>query len=224
MKKYHGVIFDLDGTLLNTINDLGSSVNDVLKYYGLPEHTIEEYKMMVGNGMKRLLLSSLPPEQAEQIDMEQAFDMFQKIYAEKYMESTEPYEGIPELVEWLYHNGIKMAVNSNKRDNYTKSLIDKYFTHIPFVQVLGERPGIPRKPDPSAALEIAAEMGEAPEKILYIGDSEVDMETGKNAGMDIIGVVWGFRGREGLDADKADYIVESPEDIRSLFEVKGAKY
>lgn len=217
MKKYHGVIFDLDGTLLNTINDLGSSVNDVLKYYGLPEHSIEEYMKMVGNGMKRLLLSSLPPEQTERIDIEQAFDMFQKIYAEKYMEHTVPYDGIPELVEWLYHSGIKLAVNSNKRDDYTKSLIDKYFTHIPFVQVLGERPGIPRKPDPSAALEIAAEMGESPEKLLYIGDSEVDIETGKNAGMDTVGVIWGFRGRGGLDAVKAVYIAESPVDIRSLF-------
>jgi len=218
MKKYKGIVFDLDGTLLNTIEDLGSSMNEVLRHYGFPEHSIDAYRLMVGNGMMNLLKTSIPPEERKRIDMERAFRMFRQIYAERYMDKTVPYEGIRELVTWLAARGIKLAVNSNKRDDYTKGLMKKFFVSIPFVRIYGEQTKFPRKPDPAAALEIASAMEEAPEEILYIGDSEVDMETGRNAGMDTVGVLWGFRSRSELEANNAVYIASEPKNIRSLFD------
>jgi len=218
MKRYKGIIFDLDGTLLDTIEDLGTSMNEVLTYYNLPEHPIEEYKMLVGNGMKNLLLSSISPDQLRRIDTDQAFQMFREVYGKRYMNATGPYEGIAELLSWFTARDVKLAVNSNKRDDYTEALVMKFFASIPFVRVYGEQTRFPRKPDPAAALEIASAMGEAPEDILYIGDSEVDMATGKNAGMDTVGVLWGFRSRSELEASEAVYIVSEPKNIRRLFD------
>ena len=220
MKKYKGIIFDLDGTLLDTIEDLGSSMNEVLRHYGFPEHPIDAYRMMVGNGMMNLLKTSIPPEERKRIDIHQAFQMFQQVYAERYVDKTVPYEGIPELVTWLAARGVKLAVNSNKRDDYSKSLVTKFFASIPFIHIYGEQNRFPRKPDPAAALDIASAMGAAPEDILYIGDSEVDMATGRNAGMDTVGVLWGFRSRSELEASEAVYIASKPKNIRSLFDEK----
>jgi len=213
MKSYKGIVFDLDGTLLDTIEDLGNSVNEVLAYYGCPKHSTAEYKLLVGNGMKRLLDSSFPQEKFQEINRQEAFKLFQQVYDEKYMETTKPYEGIEVLLKSLQEGGIKLGVNSNKRDQYTKSLVHKFFPDIPFVLICGEREDYPRKPDPAAATEIAAAMGLQPQDVLYIGDSEVDIETGKNAGMDTIGVAWGFRCWKELKKQGAVYITERPADI-----------
>lgn len=218
MKQYKGIIFDLDGTLLDTIEDLGRSVNCVLAHYQLPEYPMAAYKKMVGNGMQNLLLSSIPEGQSERIDFEQAFEMFRTIYSRQYMTATKPYEGIPELVSWLVDRGIQLGVNSNKRDDYSQALIKKYFAGVPFVRVYGEQDRFARKPDPSAALDIASAMGEQPEHILYIGDSEVDIMTGKNAGMDTVAVLWGFRSQPELEANQPVYFAAKPKNIRDLFE------
>ena len=210
------VIFDLDGTLLDTINDLTDSVNDVMKIYGWKEYDSEACKMMVGNGFRKLIQRALPEEkQKDEMFLDEAVDQFSKAYQKRYLNKTIPYEGILKLLGTLEEKGIKIAVNSNKRGDYTSALVNKYFSQFPWVAVYGEREreGIPKKPNPSAALEIANHMNLPAEEVLYIGDSKTDMETGQNAKMDTIGVAWGFRGAEELRENNATYIVEKPEAI-----------
>lgn len=216
MKTYKGIIFDLDGTLLDTIEDLRDSVNDVMKIYGWKEHDSKSCKMMVGNGFRKLIQRALPEEkQKDETFLDEAVDQFSKAYHKRYLNKTIPYDGILKLLETLEEKGIKIAVNSNKRGDYTSALVNKYFSQFPWTAVYGEREseGIPKKPDPSAALEIAGLMKLPKEEVLYIGDSKTDMQTGQNAGMDTIGVSWGFRGREELEENHASYVVDHPEDI-----------
>ena len=216
MKTYKGIIFDLDGTLLDTINDLTDSVNDVMKIYGWKEYDSEACKMMVGNGFRKLIQRALPEEkQKDEMFLDEAVDQFSKAYQKRYLNKTVPYEGILKLLGTLEEKGIKIAVNSNKRGDYTSALVNKYFSQFKWTAVYGEREseGIPKKPDPSAALEIADLMKLPKEEILYIGDSKTDMQTGQNAGMDTIGVSWGFRGRKELEENHVSYVVDHPEDI-----------
>lgn len=216
MKKYKGIIFDLDGTLLDTIEDLTDSVNDVMEEYHFPKHDTKACKMMVGNGFQKLIKRALPEEKQKDEDFVlEALNKFAKAYHQRYLNKTVPYEGIKELFDQLEEKKIKVAVNSNKRSDYTEALVKKFFEGYPMVAVYGEREreGIPKKPDPAAALEIAKQMNLSVEEVLYIGDSKTDMQTGQNAGMDTIGVSWGFRGPKELRDNKATYIVEKPEDI-----------
>lgn len=216
MKTYKGIIFDLDGTLLDTIEDLKDSVNDVMKIYGWKEHDTKACKQMVGNGFRKLIQRALPEEkQKDETFLDEAVEQFSKAYQKRYLNKTIPYEGILKLLEALEEKGIKIAVNSNKRGDYTSALVNKYFSQFPWTAVYGEREseGIPKKPDPSAALEIADLMKLPKEEVLYIGDSKTDMKTGQNAGMDTIGVSWGFRGRKELEENHASYVVDHPEDI-----------
>ena len=216
MKKYKGIIFDLDGTLLDTIEDLTDSVNDVMKHYHFPEHDVQACKMMVGNGFRKLITRALPEEkQKDESFIDEAQAEFAKAYHKRYLNKTIPYEGIMELLKQLEKHGIKVAINSNKRSDYTQALADKFFKDQKLTAVYGEREseGIPKKPDPTAALEIARQMNLSEKEVLYIGDSKTDMETGLNAGMDTIGVAWGFRGAAELKQNHATYIVEKPEEI-----------
>ena len=215
--NYKGIIFDLDGTLLNTIADLGNSVNCILQQYGYPLHTEEKYKTYVGDGMRKLLERSLP--QGASVDFEEMFCAFLQTYDLAYMQETKPYEGIEHLLAYLAKREIKLAVNSNKKDKYTKKLIQKFFGEIPFVEVIGEREGRDKKPSPEAALEIAEAMALPVRDILYIGDSETDIYTGKNAGMRAGGVNWGFRGQSELEEAGADYIFNEINDILSILSI-----
>lgn len=215
MKKYKGIIFDLDGTLLNTIEDIGDSMNEVLRKFNLSTYSYDEYKRKVGEGFKKLTIRSFPLGTDENtIDI--ALKMLIETYGKKYLNKTKPYDGIHELLELLDKRNVKLAVNSNKRNEYTKNLIYKFFDDIPFVKIYGEREGIKIKPDPTSALEIAECMGLSPDEILFIGDSKTDILTAKNAHMDSVGVLWGFRGREELEANGAKYIVSSWEEILDL--------
>lgn len=215
MGQYKGIIFDLDGTLLDTIDDLGNSMNEVLKILKYPTYTRDEYKTKVGGGFKGLALNCLPSDIDEQTILETT-KLFDEIYEKNYISKTKPYDGIMELLNELVSRGVVLAVNSNKRNYYTNILTDKFFSDISFVKAYGEREGIPRKPDPFTALEIIAEMGLNKDEVLYIGDTKTDMLTAKNAGIDSVGVLWGFRDHKELSKYGATYIVEKPEEILEM--------
>ena len=217
MKQYEGVVFDLDGTLLDTLADLGDSVNAALAAAGHPPRSYEEYKSIIGRGFRDLLTRSLPPTACSDAEVDAAMADFLRFYAQNYQRKTRPYPGIETVLADLRRKGVMLGVNSNKRDDYTASLIRKNFPDIPFVGVHGERDGTPKKPDPKAALALASLMGVPPDKVVYIGDSKTDILTGKNAGMATGGVLWGFRGREELEEHGADLIFQTPGEIAEIF-------
>ncbi|MCI8506189.1 MAG: HAD family hydrolase [Lachnospiraceae bacterium] len=218
-KEYKGIIFDLDGTLINTLEDLADSVNEALERMGYPVWPVEAYRLKVGRGFRNLMENSVPEEVREDDSViEQMLDFFVEAYDRRYMNKSHPYEGIDRLLDELVQKGVFLAVNSNKRTDYTEKLIDKLFHRIPFVGVFGERAGVPKKPDPAGALELCGRMGLEPEQVLYVGDSGTDMKTGKNAGMDTIGVGWGFRGFLELEENGAVYLAETVKDILDIAE------
>lgn len=216
-KTYKGIIFDLDGTLVNTLEDLADSVNDALTAMGYPTWQVDDYRMKVGRGFRNLMENSVPADRREDSAViDEMLTHFVAAYDRRYQNKSCPYEGIRELLHDLEAHGIQVAVNSNKRTDYTEKLVKKLFPEVPFVAVFGERQGIPKKPDPTSALEIAGLMKLAPEEMLYIGDSGTDMKTGANAGMDTVGVAWGFRGRGELEATGAVYVVETTGEILEI--------
>ncbi|HHT05275.1 MAG TPA: HAD family hydrolase [Hydrogenispora sp.] len=217
MPMFKGVIFDLDGTLLDTIADMSSSVNQVLAALGYPQFSCAEYKQKIGRGFRNLLERSLPEEHRTDEEISAALKRFLEIYDQNYMNETVPYEGIPEVLNHLVEKGVKMGVNSNKRTDYTNNLIRKFFPDIEFVGVFGERAGVPKKPHPQSALEILERMELAANEVIYIGDSGTDIQTGKNAGMATAGVLWGFRTSAELEENGADYILRTPQEIITLF-------
>lgn len=218
-KKYKGAIFDLDGTLLDTIDDLADSVNEALAALGHPTYSVFEIQQMVGNGFRNLLTRALPEAHRTDAEIDQAVQLFDAAYNRNYLKKTAPYEGILPMMDALAAQGIGLGVNSNKRDDYSKDLIYKWFPNLPFAGVYGEREaeGIPKKPHPAAALTIATDMGLAPEEVLFVGDSRPDIRTGHNAGMDCAGVTWGFRTAADLEENGADYLIDTAEELLSLF-------
>ncbi len=215
MRKYKGIIFDLDGTLLDTIEDLGDSMNEVLEILGYPTYNMDQYKIMVGGGFRGLSINCLP-DGIDEGTISKTIELFAESYDKKYLNKTKPYDGIDYLLDELVAKGIVLAVNSNKRNDYTNILTDKFFSRIPFVRVYGEREGLPKKPNAYTALEIWRDMGLRLDEILYIGDTKTDIETANNAGMDSVGVLWGFRDYEELSKYGASYIVSKPEEILEL--------
>ena len=208
---YKGVIFDLDGTLLDTIADIGNSTNLMLRGYGFPEHDKAAYKLMVGNGFRDLVKKALPEGKEDLVD--EAYDKFVYYYDAHYMDETVPYPDIADLLKDLQDEGIKMGVNSNKRDDYTKALLASLFQGITFVEVVGQREGLRTKPYPDGAEVILEAMGLAKEEVVFVGDTKVDIATGKNAGLKTIGCLWGFRDEAELKEAGADYIVSDPKEI-----------
>lgn len=217
MKRYKGIIFDLDGTLLDTIDDLSESMNEVLKTYNYPTFTSEEYKLKIGGGFRGLVLNSFP-EYTDLDRIDEAIILFSNIYHTRYLNKTKPYEGIDYILDELNDMGLKLGINSNKKDEYTNNLTNKFFERIPFIAIYGERDGISKKPDPTAALDIIKLMQLKPEELLYIGDSMVDIMTAKNSGIDSVGVLWGFRSYEELSKYGANYIISDPKEILEIIQ------
>lgn len=217
---FKGVIFDLDGTLLNTLHDLSDSVNIALAAKGYPQHEYETYKKKIGKGMRSLIKVSLPANAREEEEISDVVKIFSEAYAKNYMNKTAPYEHITEILQALNEKGIKIGVNTNKKMEYAKNLIGKFFPDIPFFGVLGEQEGIPNKPNPTSALKIAEMMELRPEEIIYFGDSGIDIQTGKNAGMAAAGVLWGFRDKDEFIENGADHIIKEPKEILDLFDLK----
>lgn len=211
MKKL--AIFDLDGTLLNTIADLAEATNYALKKCGYSTHKTDEYRFFVGNGINKLFERALPEGERSQENILRIRSLFIPFYNEHNADYSRPYPGIPELLEELQAQGILVAVASNKYQEATYKLIKQYFPKINFAQILGQREGVPSKPNPSVINEIIQKTEQKREDVVYIGDSCVDMETGLNAQVNTIGVSWGFRPRTELEAYQPDLIADSTADI-----------
>lgn len=209
--KYELAIFDLDGTILNTLDDLADSMNYVLKMHGFPLHTVDEVRMMVGNGIINLVKRALPSG-TEQEKIQAVFDDFNAYYKLHSSDKTKSYDGIIEMLDQLKKSGIKLAVVSNKADYAVQDLCKKHFSGL-FDAVVGEKQNVPKKPAPDSVNNILQELGIERNKSVYIGDSDVDVQTAKNAEMSCISVDWGFRGRSFLEQCGAKIIVSSPEDV-----------
>ena len=193
------VIFDLDGTLLNTIDDLGTAANHTLAELGLPQHTLDEYRLMVGNGMRKLIMRALPDDKAsDDAFVDSTLKQFLEYYSDHIDVYTKPYPGIPELIKTLYSNGYKLAVASNKIQAGAERLIEKFFQGIPFVAVMGNSPLYPLKPDAAVVEYIMEKAGTDRTSTVMVGDSGTDIQTAHNAGIPIIAVSWGFRPRHEL--------------------------
>lgn len=210
------VIFDLDGTLLNTLGDLTGAVNAALRRRGYPLLTEEDVRQRLGNGVRRLIARSLP-EGADDGLIDACLADFQAHYDAHLVERTHPYAGIPTVIEGMTRRGVRMAVLSNKYHAATCRLVAHYFPGQMAV-TLGERPGVPRKPDPTSTREILRLLDAAPEEVLYVGDSDVDMQTARSAGVTAVGALWGFRSRESLVAAGAEHLVEAPEELITLLD------
>lgn len=209
MKKL--VIFDLDGTLLNTIYDLGEACNHALRQLGFAQHPIPAYNYMVGNGVRRLLERAQPD--ADQATVDKLLASFREYYNEHCTDNTKPYPGIVDLLADLNEKGVHIAVASNKYQAATWKIVKHYFPDIPFVSIQGQQPDRPTKPDPSIVFSILGEHPTPKAEVLYIGDSGVDMETARRACVESIGVTWGFRPASELREAHADHLVSVPSEI-----------
>lgn len=212
--KYKAVIFDMDGTILNTLEDLKNTTNYSLRQFNMPERTLEEVRMFVGNGIRKLVERAVPAgTSAEKID--EVLDVFLKYYEVHSADNTSSYPGIHELVEKLKAAGIKTAVSTNKADAPAQELGKEYFNGI-FDLIVGQRDGLRTKPSPDSVNEILKILNIQKKDAVYVGDSDVDVQTAANSGLDFIGVSWGFRGRKFLQEKGAKNIVDSADEILDL--------
>ncbi len=212
------VIFDLDGTLLNTLGDLRAATNHALAVRGLAPRSMDEIRRFVGNGI-RLLICRAMPEGTSDAEIDAALEDFKAYYAAHIHDRTVPYDGIPQLLTALRKRGMKVAVLSNKIDSASQELIAYFFPGKADV-VFGEHVGVPRKPDPTSCRMVMQQLDVQPEQVLYVGDSGTDMQTAKNAGLYAVGVTWGFRSREVLTENGADVLVDSPAQILQIVDSK----
>ena len=209
-------IFDLDGTLLNTIADLATATNQALEACGFPTHPIEAYPFFVGNGINKLFERALPAEARTEENVLRIRAHFLPYYDEHNADLSRPYPGIPQLLENLQAAGIQMAVASNKYHRATEKLIRHYFPTIRFSAILGQREGVPIKPHPQIVEDILALVPVSKEEVIYIGDSGVDMQTALNAGVESIGVTWGFRPREELLQYSPTHLADTAKEIENI--------
>ncbi len=214
MMKYKAIIFDLDGTLTDTLEDLFLSINYALRYCGLPERTLDEVRHFVGNGIRKLVERSVP-ENTYPTVIEKCFDAFRSHYILHQQDHTRLYPGIAFLLTALHAKGYKMAVVSNKMQAGVDELADMFFGGVIDVAI-GERPGIPIKPAPDMVMAALKELHTEPSEAIYVGDSDVDLQTAANAGLPCISVLWGFRSRNFLKAHGATVFAEEPQDILRL--------
>ena len=211
MKEFDTYIFDLDGTLLSTLNDLATSTNYALRWAGMPEHTIEEIRMFVGNGVK-LLMERAIPNGINNPKFEETYAKFREHYLEHNLDTTSPYDGIPELLRELKRRGKKLAIVSNKFYAATQDLAKHFFPDTIKVAI-GERETIRKKPAPDTVLEALRQLGASKEGAVYIGDSDVDIMTAKNCGLPCISVLWGFRDKDFLIQHGGTIFVNKPSEI-----------
>ena len=211
--SYQALIFDLDGTLVDSLTDLANAGNRILEDLGMPVHPESAYRTFVGDGLNTLIYRILPKQSRKSSLINDAVDRFRKDYSTRWHENTRPYDGICQTLDKLVAAKMPIAILSNKPHDFTRMCVEKLLPHWKFRAVLGQRPDVPKKPDAAAALEIAEMLKLPPSHILFVGDSSVDMQTAVNAGMDAAGVLWGFRTAEELRSNGAKYLLEHPIEL-----------
>lgn len=214
------IIFDLDGTLLNTLADLADSANHTMEQMGFPTYSLDKYRYFVGNGVPKLLERCLPEDKRTEENIQTARKLFAEYYNVHFADKTKPYDGVAELLENLKKSGVKMAVASNKSDEFTQSIVKRFFGNV-FDMVQGGRADVPKKPAPDIAYGIMDKLGAVPVNTYFAGDSNVDMFTAKNAGITAIGCLWGFRTKEELIDGGAKFLAEKPSDIYDIIMKRG---
>ena len=212
-EKISAIIFDLDGTLLDTLEDIAWSMNSVLKRNGYPTHPVEDYRVFIGQGLKPLAEKAIQQGSNKEASAEKLFEELLSEYELSLDKNTDYYDGVPEMLDFLFSKQIPMSVLSNKQDYLTQKLAKIFLSKWPFHIISGSHNNYPRKPDPDLALDIADRLEVKVEECVFIGDTETDIQTAKNAGMYSIGVLWGFRNREILTEAGADFIVKKPPEI-----------
>ena len=215
MYTCHAAMFDMDGTLVDSLADLADSANETMRSFGVAEHTTEEYRYFVGNGARKLMERALPKNlAADAATVDEALTRYKKIYREGHLlTKTMPYPGILELLGQLRAKNIPCAVLTNKPHEAALIIAEKLFPAATFCAVVGDKPNMPRKPDPTNALKIVQSISVKPAEVAYFGDSDADMLLAQNAGFLPIGVLWGFRPREELEANGAKILLNNPADI-----------
>ncbi len=213
---FQAVLFDLDGTLLDTLDDLADATNHALRELGFAEHPVEAFKYFIGDGVDNLVRRVLPPEHRDTATLLQCGQQMRKHYAQCWATKTRPYPGILELLDALSVRGVPMAILSNKPDEFTKLCVARLLPDWYFKVVVGASDRLPKKPDPAGALEIAAQLHLPPAAVLYLGDTNTDMQTAVAAGMFPVGALWGFRTAEELTTHGAKVLLPKPQDLLEL--------
>ncbi len=211
--KFKAVIFDLDGTLINTLEDIADATNIFLRKLGYPEHDLQDYKYFVGNGIEPLVKRVLPESQRNDENLHRCVGLMKAEYARRLTKKSRPYPGIAELIEGFITAGYRVSILSNKSDEATRQIVAELLPRWRFDRVQGARAAIPKKPDPAAALKIAEQCGIAPRETLFWGDTAIDMQTARACGMYRIGVLWGFRPAQELIAGGAQMLINEPQDF-----------
>lgn len=216
MVDYRAVMFDLDGTLLDTVQDLACATNTALRRFGCPPHPEESYCRFLGDGVRNLFRRALPPGRDSEEEIARIVPVMKALYAERWRLHTGPYPGIPELLDAIAGRGLRLAICSNKPDASAREMVEYLLPHWKWDAVVGQRDGVPIKPDPAGPMSIANQLGLAPRHFLYAGDTNTDMLTAHNCGFYAVGCLWGWRDRRELEEAGADTIIARPSELLEL--------
>lgn len=214
---YKAVIFDLDGTLVNSLEDIADATNKALKIYDYPTHSYEAYQDFIGNGIKSVVIKALPETHRDNQQINRSFYSMMEIYKHHFIDKTKPYAGIIELLDSLKSQGLKLGVLSNKEDKFTKRVVKRLLPNY-FDSVDGLSVEAHKKPNPIKALEISKNLGLKPEEVIFVGDTGIDMQTATNADMLAVGVTWGFRNKAELLANGANLVIDHPLELNAVLD------